>query len=146
MAVHERRRIFWPSELSTFCTTHVKVFGKVQTNKKVFAKSTPYSSPQNSTTTVMVDKDDFTVWLPILQVCHFTGFIQISKGAKGIGMQSRNLFWTMKNANLLSNEFNIKLVNEPESVSRVSIVKRKVAKKVIKWSVAECKWPKLINA
>ena len=75
-----------------------------------------------------------------MQVCHFTGFIQISKGAKGIGMQSRNLFWTMKNANLLSNEFNIKLVNEPESVSRVSIMKRKVAKKVIKWSVAECKW------
>ena len=61
-------------------------------------------------------------------------------------MQSRNLFRTMKNANLLSNEFNIKLVNEPESVSRVSIMRRKVAKKVIKWSVAECKWPKLINA
>ena len=50
VAVHERRRIFWPSDLSTFFTTHVKVFGKVQTNKKVFAKSTPYSSPQDSTT------------------------------------------------------------------------------------------------
>ena len=45
----------------------------------------------------------------------------------------------MKNANLLSKEFNIKLVNEPESVSRVSM-KRKVAKKFVKWSVAKCKW------
>ena len=46
----------------------------------------------------------------------------------------------MKNANLLSKEFNIKLVNEPESVSRVSM-KRKVAKNCeMKWSVAKCKW------
>ena len=36
----------------------------------------------------------------------------------------------MKNANLLSKEFNIKLVNEPESVSRVSKWKEKSQKEV----------------
>jgi hypothetical protein len=77
----------------------------------------------------------------------FYWIIQISKGEKGIGMQSRNLFRTMKNANLLSNEFNIKLVNEPESVSRVSM-KRKVAKKLSNGQLPSVngQLPRLINA
>ena len=52
----------------------------------------------------------------------------------------------MKNANLLSNEFNIKLVNEPESVSRV-YMKRKVAKISWKWSqITFRKWSVVAEA
>ena len=53
----------------------------------------------------------------------------------------------MKNANLLSNEFNIKLVYEPESVSRVSM-KRKVAKKLSNGQLPSVngQLPRLINA
>ena len=41
VAVHERRRIFWPSELSTFFTTHVKVLRKSKQSKKFLQNLLP---------------------------------------------------------------------------------------------------------